>query len=138
DPPARSPLAAADDLTRFRRGMVLHHLLQWIPSLPSAARDAAAHRYLGRRALALAPESQEALWAEARAVLETPDFAHLFGPDSIAEVAVTGLVRDRQGRPQAVSGQIDRLVVTDTAVVIVDYKSNRPPPDTPEAVPAVY
>lgn len=37
-----------------------------------------------------------------------------------------------------VSGQIDRLVVTGQAVLIVDYKTNRPPPETPEGVPAVY
>ncbi|MDZ7711755.1 MAG: PD-(D/E)XK nuclease family protein [Rhodovibrio sp.] len=36
------------------------------------------------------------------------------------------------------SGQIDRLAVTEEAVVIVDYKTNRPPPETPEQVPQVY
>ncbi len=37
-----------------------------------------------------------------------------------------------------ISGQIDRLVVGDDSVAIVDYKSNRPPPDDPEAVAPVY
>ena len=37
-----------------------------------------------------------------------------------------------------VSGQIDRLAVSDTEVLIVDYKTNRPPPDSAEGVALVY
>ena len=36
------------------------------------------------------------------------------------------------------SGQIDRLVVTADAVLIADYKTNRDPPDSPEAAPPAY
>ena len=46
---------------------------------------------------------------------------------------ITGLVGDR-----IVNGQIDRLVVLPDQVLIVDYKSNRPPPDSPAAVSAAY
>jgi ATP-dependent helicase/nuclease subunit A len=61
---------------------------------------------------------------ETLAVLEDPDFAPLFAQGaSRAEVPVTGLL----GR-FALSGQVDRLAVTDTDVWIVDYKTNRPPP----------
>ena len=41
-------------------------------------------------------------------------------------------------RPRPVSGKIDRLAVTDEAVLIVDYKTNRPPPLTIESVPETY
>ncbi len=37
-----------------------------------------------------------------------------------------------------VSGQIDRLAVTDGTVLIVDYKTNRPPPSRVDDVAAVY
>ena len=70
---------------------------------------------------------------ETMAVLEDADFAPLFAPGSAAEVPVVGLVRGR-----ALSGQIDRLVVTDTAVLIVDYKTMRPVPASAAAVPAAY
>ncbi len=36
------------------------------------------------------------------------------------------------------AGQIDRLVVSDEAVLVVDYKTNRPAPSDPEAVPVAY
>ncbi len=37
-----------------------------------------------------------------------------------------------------VSGQVDRLVVTADAVLIADYKSNRPAPRRIEDVPPAY
>ena len=38
----------------------------------------------------------------------------------------------------AVSAKIDRLVVADDRVVIVDYKTLRPPPVVEQDVPAIY
>ncbi len=66
-------------------------------------------------------------------MLAAPEHAPLFGPRSRAEVPIVGLV----GR-FAVSGQIDRLAVTDEAVLVIDYKTNRPPPATAAEVPAAY
>jgi ATP-dependent helicase/nuclease subunit A len=57
------------------------------------------------------------------AILSDPRFVALFGPGSRAEVSIAGRFR---GRP--VAGQVDRLVVTSEAVLIADYKSNRPAP----------
>jgi ATP-dependent helicase/nuclease subunit A len=46
---------------------------------------------------------------------------------------------DRQERPPAlVSGQIDRLVVTEGEVFIIDYKTNHAPPQTPAEAPGGY
>ena len=36
------------------------------------------------------------------------------------------------------SGQIDRLVVTDTSVLIVDFKTVRPAPASEQQVPVLY
>jgi len=66
-------------------------------------------------------------------VLEEPAFAPLFGPEARAEVPLVGVVGGR-----TLSGQIDRLLVTDQAVWVVDYKTNRPPPQTVAEVPALY
>ena len=37
-----------------------------------------------------------------------------------------------------VAGQIDRLVVTEREVLVVDYKTNRPPPAGLDQVPEIY
>jgi ATP-dependent helicase/nuclease subunit A len=62
-----------------------------------------------------------------------PTFAALFGPDSQAEVPLIG----RLGAT-VVAGQIDRLVLTEDAVLILDFKTNRPPPLAVADVAPVY
>ena len=57
------------------------------------------------------------------ALLADPRFAPLFAPDSRAEVSIAGRLGDRP-----LSGQVDRLVVTASEVLIADYKTNRPAP----------
>lgn len=142
DPPVQSPLGAVDgaarDAVRFQRGRLLHTLLQVLPDLPADRRRAAAAGYLARPGLVV-PEPEQSAWIdEVLAVLDDPAFAAVFAPGSRAEVPVVGSVRGRDGRTRTLSGQIDRLVVTDTAVLIVDFKTNRPPPQSADRVPEAY
>jgi ATP-dependent helicase/nuclease subunit A len=37
-----------------------------------------------------------------------------------------------------IAGQVDRLVVGPDEVLVIDYKTNRAPPATPDQVPAAY
>ena len=67
------------------------------------------------------------------AILENPRFAPLFAPGSQAEVPLTGLIGKF-----VVSGQVDRLAVTDTEIWIIDYKTNRPAPRAQENVSPAY
>ena len=71
--------------------------------------------------------------AEVRRVIEEPDFAALFAPGSRAEAPLAALVNER-----VIAGQIDRLIVTDEAVLAVDYKTNRPPPERVDDVAPAY
>jgi ATP-dependent helicase/nuclease subunit A len=128
----RSPLSG-DDGARFRRGTLIHRLLETLPDLAPKERSAAAARYLARPAHGLDPAEQDAIAKEALAILDDPTFAPLFGPNSRAEVPIVGQVDG-----EIISGQIDRLVVTDDAVMIVDYKTNRPPPETEADVAPAY
>jgi ATP-dependent helicase/nuclease subunit A len=52
----------------------------------------------------------------------------------MAEVPVTGMLDDHT----LISGQIDRLVVTDDEILILDYKTNRPPPQDETNIPDIY
>lgn len=131
-PPTRSPLGA-DNGHIFRKGLIVHRLLQSLPRVAPEQRAAAAKRFLARPVLALAPAEQAAIGMETLAILAEPEFAPLFGPGSEAEVPVVGLVGER-----AVSGRIDRLLVTESEVAIVDYKTMRPVPPTESEVPEAY
>lgn len=137
EPAAASPLAD-HGRSRYRRGNLLHALLQWLPDLPDATREQAARRFL-EQAPNFASEETEAYVAEVMAILHHPELRPLFGPKSRAEVPVAGLVPTMQEpKGRAISGQVDRLVVEDERVMIIDYKTNRPPPERVEAVPAAY
>jgi ATP-dependent helicase/nuclease subunit A len=132
EPSVRSPLGA-DDGARFKRGRLIHRLLQTLPEVPPEARAAAAARFLARPVHALDATQQALLAREALAVLDHKDFAPLFGPGGIAEAPVVGRLGGH-----VIAGQIDRLVVTDTAVFVLDYKTQRPVPASPESAPRPY
>ncbi len=116
------------------RGVAAHLLLQRLPDLPPEKRRAAALAWLARSHPDWAPADAEALTDQVLAILDDPAFAPLFGPGSLAEAPLVAVLSD--GR--VVSGQVDRLLVRDTGVLVVDYKTNRRPPATVEAVPAIY
>ncbi|MEC9267353.1 MAG: double-strand break repair helicase AddA [Pseudomonadota bacterium] len=139
DPPVRSPLDDGDPL-RFKRGTLVHRLLQTLPDLPPARRNDAAARYLAMPAHGLSAAQQAQLRDETFGVLEHPAFAPLFGPGSRAEVPLAGLI-ERAGEstgPFAVSGQVDRLLIRGNEILVLDYKTLRPAPADPERVPAAY
>jgi ATP-dependent helicase/nuclease subunit A len=122
----------------LQRGSLVHRLLQSLPDMPAGQRQDAALRYLGRNAGAWTDGEREALAAELLALIADPRFAVLFGPGSRAEVSIVGRL-ERPGRPPAlVSGQIDRLVVTASEILIVDYKTNHAPPQSAALAPPTY
>lgn len=136
EPPVRTPLDP-DDGQRFKRGNVVHALMQTLPELPSENRRHAAASYIARPLNGFSGDQQRQLIDEVMAVLEAPEIAHVFGPGSSAEVPITGTIETKDG-PRVVAGQIDRLVFADAEVLIVDYKTNRPPPDRAEDVAPIY
>ncbi|MAO92685.1 MAG: double-strand break repair helicase AddA [Rhodospirillaceae bacterium] len=139
DPAVRSPLRD-DDPLRFKRGKLIHRLLQTLPDLPVVDREQAAMRYLALPAHGLTEEEQSALWRETDGVLRHAAFAPLFGPDSRAEVPLAGLVLQSGESlgPFAVSGQVDRLLIARNEILVVDYKTLRPAPTEASAVPRAY
>lgn len=132
EPSVDSPLAGSRAAALLRGGLV-HDLLENLPLLPVAERRAAAARYLGRSAFALEPPMAEDIARDVFAILEDAAFAPIFGPDSLAEAPVAGIVG-----AHVVSGQIDRLLIAPERIMIIDYKTNRRPPSRPEDTPDAY
>jgi ATP-dependent helicase/nuclease subunit A len=131
--PVNTPLQRAQN-HRFLRGNLTHKLLEILPQIPPPKRASAARDFVSRFGSALSPAVQGNIVDETMALLEHPEFSVIFGPGSRAEVPLTGLL---EGRTR-MTGQIDRLLITQEAIWIIDYKTNRPPPDKPEDVPAIY
>ena len=132
EPAVMSPLAS-DDGDRFKRGRIIHNLLQTLPEMALDHRDDALKSYLAHSAHELSSTQQLEITGEIQAVLNDPDFAPLFGPGSRAEVPLIGEVAG-----QIMSAQLDRLLVTDDEILVVDFKTNRPPPTDPGNVAKIY
>jgi ATP-dependent helicase/nuclease subunit A len=128
NPLAQRPLAERDAAgNRFRRGQLVHTLLQHLPHLPEADREAAAAGWLRRQ------DADPHIAAEVMAVLRAPDLAPLFGPASRAETPLTGVVGG-----QVIGGLVDRLAVLPERVLLADYKTNRDAPADAESTPVLY
>ena len=134
--PAPSPLAtttgSGSPLGRFRRGDLIHRLLERLPDIPPPGRSDAAARMLSRERDLDEDQRGEMIEAAFR-VLDDTRFAPVFGTGSRPEVALTGSVGTT-----AVSGRMDRLVVTPDRVLVVDYKTNRPAPGRIEDADPAY
>jgi ATP-dependent helicase/nuclease subunit A len=120
---------------RFRRGNVVHALLARLPESAPDARRALAIRYATRQGFE--PEEAALLAEETLRVLDDPEFAPAFAPSSKAEIAFLAALPEL-GQGAQINGRIDRLAVTDTEVLILDFKTNRPPPAREEDVGPLY
>ena len=130
--PSLSPLKAQEEY-RFLRGNITHKLLQVLPDVTPENRQKSAEKYVAEPAHGLSIDVQNSIVTEVLKILNDPKFANIFGENSMAEVPVTGIVNN-----QVISGQIDRLLITDDEIFILDYKSNRPPPKDVQNVPDIY
>jgi ATP-dependent helicase/nuclease subunit A len=119
------------------RGTLVHRLLQALPDIPIALRAEAADRHLARRAADFTAEERDSMVTQVRRMLEDPRFSALFATGSRAELPIAGRLLV-EGRMIAVSGQVDRLAVTRDAVLIGDFKTNRPAPRALDDVPKAY
>ena len=117
------------------RGVLMHRLLQSLPDVARAARAETARRHLARTAGEFHPEEQATMIEQVCVLLDDARFAPLFRPGSRAEVPIVGRLK---GGTLAVSGQVDRLAVLNDAVLIADYKTDRPAPRRFEDVPPAY
>jgi ATP-dependent helicase/nuclease subunit A len=138
-PGAASPLGERDtEGKRFRRGQLIHALLQHLPAIPPADRPAAAQAWLDRPGNSLGSGAAAEIAAEVLAILDHPELAPLFGLGSRAEVPLTGLVAGPGETLSVVGGLVDRLAVLDHAVLLADYKTNRDPPKSVGETPVLY
>jgi ATP-dependent helicase/nuclease subunit A len=122
-PPEALALAA-------RRGVLIHRLLERLPDLPSAEREAKARAWLARNAAELPEAERDDILARSLAVLAEPHWADLFGPSALAEVPLAATVGG-----QVIAGTADRLLIETGRVLVADFKTARRPPASLAEVP---
>jgi ATP-dependent helicase/nuclease subunit A len=119
------------------RGTLVHALLERLPEVAPERRESLAAAYVAARAPRLDAASREAVVADALRVLGDPALAPLFGPGSRAEAPIAGSVRTGLGAVP-VSGQIDRLAVLDSEILLADFKTTARPPSPDRPAPQRY
>ena len=125
--------AGLDEEAAKLRGTRLHLLLEHLPAAPRDAWEALAARLLGQPPEPAPAGELRALLSEARGVLDAPELAALFAPETLAELPVSAALSELGGR--RIHGTIDRLVVTPDRLLAVDFKTNAAVPARPEDVP---
>ena len=120
---------AKDDSIFFKRGLIIHKLLEILPSVQN--KKEACQSFLNNKKHNLSNEQASQIEKEVLSIFDKHDY--LFGENSSAEVPIVGKINDVK-----YSGVIDRLCITEDEVIIVDYKSNRPPAETAEDTPESY
>lgn len=134
---APSPLGAEKEAYYIQLGNVVHELFELLPSLPAARRDDALREYLAKPAWNITPRDQQETASQISGILNHPVFGILFGPQSRPEVPISGrFVQD--GQVKEVNGKIDRLLVTDSSVTIVDFKNAQKVPEDASGVSFRY
>ena len=135
-PPSPSPLSSdMDGIDVFKRGNVLHKLLEVLPQITEENRKDSILGYLSSPSLELDKVTQKKWCTEILSVMHT--YPHVFDVTTKAEVPISGIVTVN-GKKHPISGIIDRLCITDDTIYIVDFKSNVHVPNTAEEVPETY
>lgn len=123
-PPGPAMIEAA------RRGRLLHALFERLPGIAPDRRKTAGERWLTGSAGVADPAVALELVEQACAIIRDPAHTELFGPDALAEAPIAAVVGE-----QVVAGTVDRLLVREDRVRVVDFKTGRRVPKTLDAVP---
>ncbi len=122
DPPPDAARKAA-----ARRGTALHRLFETLPGLAADVRRNVALQWC----LLNVPDLEaEELVATVLAVLDDPAFAAVFAAGALTEAPVAAVVSEA-----VIAGSIDRLLVSETEVLAVDFKTGSRVPAGLDMVP---
>ncbi|NJM35327.1 MAG: hypothetical protein HC850_12150 [Rhodomicrobium sp.] len=122
------------------RGRLTHRLIELLPGLDPAGWEKSAHGFLKAEAKELAAAERAALIADVIGILTHREFGALFASPGQAEVPIAAELPSfwDGGPPVTISGQIDRLLLDKTGILILDYKTGASIPETPERTPRPY
>ncbi|WP_375670142.1 double-strand break repair helicase AddA [Bartonella sp. PS7NMGDW] len=107
-------------------GNIVHRLLQYLPDYPPKKRRDYARNYLNIKASHWYKSQREDALRHVWKILDHVYLKPLFSEHSRAEVSLMGIVKIR-GKEHAISGQIDRLYITQNSIIFADFKTGTPP-----------
>jgi ATP-dependent helicase/nuclease subunit A len=121
----------------LQKGKLVHRLLQVLTELPISERRDAARRYADRAARFWPASEKTVLVESVMSVLGNPGLEAIFSQRSQSEVSIMGTL-SLEGSDYAISGRVDRLAEDRDRVTVLDYKTNRIPPQDADSVPLAH
>jgi ATP-dependent helicase/nuclease subunit A len=115
------------DERQRHRGTIIHKLLEMLPNIEASERENAARAYIARK---LPNDDHEELFEKLSILINDARFKDMFCPQGRSEVAISGEI-EVNGKRTRVNGVIDRLIVRDDSVLILDYKTGDLPSEIP-------
>ncbi|NQV94411.1 MAG: double-strand break repair helicase AddA [Sphingomonadales bacterium] len=128
NPPPDLPMRSAAE-----RGILLHSLFQRLPNIEPERRVEVADRWLAKQKQIADPARRTDIIKTALAIMDNPQWSALFAPDSLAEAPIAAVVGEH-----VISGTVDRLLITDEYIYVVDFKTGRRVPANAEQAPVAY
>jgi ATP-dependent helicase/nuclease subunit A len=119
------------------RGNAIHDLLQVVPGLEDQQVEKILQSYFAGPGSAIGDALAEEIKMQIRQLMANPEFAPLLRSPGRSEAEITGTIY-LAGKEQMIRGRIDRIVLMDGLVVIIDYKTNQVVPSYCDAIPAQY
>lgn len=129
DPPPSPALRQA-----ALRGKLLHQLFERLPGVPEGQRQELAERWLDRSAGIADAGFRSSLVEDACRIISDPLYAELFSPAALAEAPIAAVIGDGI----VIAGTVDRLLVRDDHILVVDFKTGRNAPEKAEQIPAAH
>ena len=120
-----------DDGNFYKRGTAIHKLLEYITKVDENLRYDAIITFLKKELPLFSNEEYEKIALEVSNLCKK--FPDLFSKEAMSEVPIVGKIDG-----YIISSKIDKLIVKDDKVIIVDYKTNRKTPQNLEEVPNLY
>ncbi|HEV2595050.1 MAG TPA: double-strand break repair helicase AddA [Sphingomicrobium sp.] len=105
------------------RGTWIHQLLERLPAVELGKQASVADRWLQQSAGIRDDSVREEIAREVCAILSDCRFSRLFGPGSLGEAPLAATLAD--GR--VIAGTVDRLLVEETRVSVIDFKTGSVP-----------
>lgn len=135
EPPAISPISG-NKISRFLRGTLIHELLETLPQIEKSRQLEQAQKRLARENQ-ITDDLKADIINEALKIINDAQFGDLFSQDSRTEVAIMGKSK-LLPNDMIINGMIDRMIIKPNEILVLDYKTNRPPPKNINDVPSQY
>ncbi|MBO9407326.1 double-strand break repair helicase AddA [Shimia sp. R9_1] len=119
-----------DQEAAMQRGTWLHVLLEHLPMHPQERWKEIAENLLQDDLVEMEDGVFSELFNEAQANLIAPELTWIFAQEALAEVPITAALGSHR-----LHGIIDRLVIQDDYIWVVDFKTNAVVPENPKATP---